>query len=81
MRHSLAGQVGDVDECVVEAGVDVRRAEDIVAGADLRTELNVDLLFFSLTSLWCHLVLDSREYSNSIYGPYKSRNISRRLRQ
>jgi len=50
----FSGQVSDVHEGVVEAGVNVGDAEDVVAGADLRAQLNVLFLFFNLTSFWCH---------------------------
>ncbi len=46
-----AGEVGDVDEGVVEGGVDVRDAKDLDSLSDLRAQLDLDLLGLLLLSL------------------------------
>ena len=45
------GEVGDVDEGVVEGGVDVGDAEDLDSLSDLRAQLDLHLLGLLLLSL------------------------------
>jgi hypothetical protein len=44
-------QVGDVDERVIEGGVDVGHAENFLTLSDLRTQRNLDLFNLFLLSL------------------------------
>jgi hypothetical protein len=51
-----SGQIGDVDEGVVEGSVDVGNPEDLLALANLRAEGDLDLLDLLLLSFtWSHL--------------------------
>jgi hypothetical protein len=51
-----SGQIGDVDEGVVEGSVDVGNPEDLLALANLRAEGNLNLLDLLLLSFtWSHL--------------------------
>ena len=50
-RFLPSGKIGHMDEGVVEGGVDVGDAEDLLSFADLRTEGDLDLLNLLLLSL------------------------------
>merc|ERR1719411_1772647 len=63
-----AGQVGHVDEGVVEGGVDMSHSEHHLSILDLRTKLNLDLFLGFLLSLsGCHDVsISCRSESSNI---------------
>lgn len=45
-----AGQIGNVDESVVEAGIDVSHAKDNLSLLDLGAKGNLDFLFLNLVA-------------------------------
>lgn len=53
----LSGEVGDVDEGVVEGGKDVADAEDVLALGHLRTQADHLLLLLLLPFTRSHLLL------------------------
>ena len=61
-----AGEVGDVNEGVVEGGKDVSNAEDKLTIPDLRSQANLDLLLsFSLSLPGCHDLARPLQYRDS----------------
>ena len=61
-----AGEVGDVDEGVVEGGEDVGDAEHQLAIPDLRSQADLDLLLgFSLSLPGCHDLARPLQYRDS----------------
>ena len=61
-----AGEVGDVNEGVVEGGEDVSNAEDQLAIPDLRSQADLDLLLgFSLSLPGCHDLARPLQYRDS----------------
>ena len=55
--YLLAGQIGNVDEGIVEAGIDVSHSEDILTLYGLRTKLDLFLLLGGLAFAWSHCAL------------------------
>lgn len=55
----LAGKIGNVDESIIEAGIEVRNAEHELALSNLGTERDGSLLLGRLSLLWC---LQARSY-------------------
>ena len=61
-----AGEVGDVNEGVVEGGEDVSNAEDKLTIPDLRSQADLDLLLsFSLSLPGCHDLARPLQYRDS----------------
>jgi len=55
-----AGQIRNVDEGVVEAGVDVGHSEDDLAVANLGSQLDLDLLLLNFSLPGCHSARSAR---------------------
>jgi len=48
-----AGQIGNMDKCIVEGGVDVGNTENVLAVSNLRAEGNGSLFLWGLGLFWC----------------------------